>query len=117
MPVIQEGIYSAIQARVGGRVYPVTAPAKPTAPYVVYQRVAATAETDLSDSKGTLLHSRFQFDVFDVDYLNVHAIAEQIAADLASSLKAVRAAPAIDFGFEEEAGVYRVNADFYLRHT
>lgn len=119
MPVVQDNLFSAIQARVAGRVYPVVAPGAPVAPYIVYQRVAGTTETDLADGKGTLHHSRFQIDVFDVDYLNAHAIVELVATDLAAAagFKAVRAAPAIDFGFEEEAGVYRVSGDFYLWHT
>lgn len=119
MPTVDENLYSAAQARVGGRLYPVTAPQSPTAPYGVYQRVAGVANTDLVDGKGVLMRSRYQVDIWADDRAAAQAIAELIAGDLCSSsaFKAVRETPPLDFGFEEETSLYRVTTDFSIAHN
>jgi hypothetical protein len=119
MPTIDENLFGVAKARVSNRLYPVTAPPTPTAPYAIFQCVSSIPQTDLADGKGQLLHSRYQVDVFDPDRANARATCELIAADICSSslFKAIRASAPIDFGYEEEVSLYRMSQDFYIWHS
>ena len=81
--MIQEAIYTRLQAvagltaLVGTRVYPRLMPQNPTYPAITYLLIASPRERAMGSDPG-IVHSRWQFDVWDNDRDVVRDVTEQL---------------------------------------
>ncbi len=115
---IQEDLRARLSALVGGRIYPLFAPEKATAPFIVYTRVAATENLTLDANGGTgnLTNTRFQVDC----YAETYGAAQDLAAAVVAELKGWNTTCTVNLQadlFEEETRLYRVMNDISTWHT
>jgi hypothetical protein len=112
--VIQEQVFSALAPLVSGRVYPNTAPDKPTTPYIVYTRVASTPENTLDDGQ-SIQQTRLQIDIYDKTYAGVQALAQLVEAAL--TVAPIGAIQLLDQDqYEPEVKLHRVIHDYSIWH-
>jgi len=113
--MIQETVYTALQSLVSGRVYPQVAPDKPTAPYIVYARVASSPENTLSSGQ-PIQQTRLQVDIFDKTYAGAIALAEQVIAAMTGAT--VNAIQILEMDqYEPDVKLHRVVHDYSIWHT
>lgn len=78
---IQQDLVVALAGVAGGRVYPQIAPDNPTAPFVVYSRVAGTPSNTLNDGR-SIINSRFQIDCYERTYSGVQSLRSAVMGAL-----------------------------------
>lgn len=112
--MIQETVYTALQSLVGGRVYPNVAPDKPTAPYIVYSRVASSPENTLADGQ-PIQQTRLQVDIYDKTYAGVQTLAESVlTAMTGATVKAIQLLEQDQY--EQDVKLHRVIHDYSIWH-
>jgi hypothetical protein len=108
---IETTIYSALSTLASGKVYPLVAPEKVVAPYIVYSRIASTPENTL-DGGATIDLVRIQVDTYHNTYSAVKSLAESVRLALESSGAKATLQTDQDL-FEPDLKVYRVSQDYY----
>ena len=127
MAVIEEAIYTKLAAAVttaGARIYPVTLPAEPTFPAIVYTRVSTVRYRVLSTGFSHLARPRFQFICWAERYEDAKILANEIIAELDSYSGSVSgeviqssfADQESDF-YEPTRKIYGVLVEFLIAHT
>lgn len=119
---LESGIFSALtndaalSALVGSRVYPVIAPQGVTAPFVVYQPIAAIPATTRGEAH-EISETLVQFSCYGETY----AAATQVRAALVAALDCVAIAggdsPTLQderSDYEEAVELHRADADFLI---
>lgn len=120
MAIILNGIFTALQALAGGRVYPLVAPEGTAAigDYIVYTPAGGTPENTLANGVSAT-QLRLQVDCYsatisDAWSLNGSDLPQTgVNAALAGAFNAT-AVGAPQVIFEEDSRLYRVTQDFYL---
>lgn len=119
---------AAVSALVGARIYPLTAPQKPTYPLITYQRISGPRWTTLDGPTG-IAQPRIQVDA----YATTYAGAKALAAAIRQTLDGYRGAVSTTAGNVRIGGVrletdqdlyeddvdpalYRVQMDFMVTH-
>ncbi len=130
MTTIEDGLHShlaadaGVSALVAARIYPLWAPQKPTAPYVVYSRINTERLHHLSGSSA-LANPHFQFDVFAETFADMVAVAAALRAAL-DNYSGGMGSPVLTVGsvmvvderdtFEPDTGLYHDQLDFSIWH-
>lgn len=99
--------YAAFNTAAGSRLYPDTIPQTPTLPSVSFFRVD-TPRVASHDGDDTLVHPRYQFDIYAGTYLETETVAAALRGALAASGSAVRVVNEFDDpGEVNDMGRYR----------
>ena len=115
--MIQEALYTLLAAitATGGRVYPVVAPALPTSPFMVYERISAIPQNSMSET-ASLINSRVQIDVYSQTYSEAQTVAAAVVTAMNGwSYQNVRLMSRDLFDFETR--LHGVSADFSIWHV
>lgn len=110
--MIEETIFSTLTGLVGGRVYPLIAPDKPTTPFIVYQNVANSPENTLADGV-PINNTRIQLDCYASSYAAVKALAASLQAAMAAAAFTNIQLMNQDL-YEPDVKLYRVQFDYSL---
>lgn len=108
---IETTIYTALSSLASGKVYPLVAPEKVTAPYIVYSRISSTPENTL-DGGATIDLVRIQVDTYANTYSAVKLLAESVRSALEGSAAKATLQTDQDL-FEPDLKVYRISQDYY----
>lgn len=108
---IETTIYTALSSLASGKVYPLVAPEKITAPYIVYSRISSTPENTL-DGGATIDLVRIQVDTYANTYSAVKSLAESVRSALEGSAAKATLQTDQDL-FEPDLKVYRISQDYY----
>lgn len=113
---VQESLYTALQATVGGRLYPLVAPAPVTLPYAVYQVISQVPQNVLSDTPG-LFNTRLQVDVFARLYSECQTLKASVRSAMASGFGNSAKEILTQDLFEDDARLHRVSMDWSVWHN
>ena len=105
-------IFTELSGLVDGKVYPLVAPDKIIAPYIVYSNVATTSENTL-DGGASIDLLRMQVDVYAGTYDQAKELAAQARSSLEGGTGRATLQAEIDL-FEPDLSVFRVSQDFYF---
>lgn len=108
---IETVIYSALSGLASGKVYPLVAPEKVVAPFIVYTRIASTPQNQLNGS-ATLDQVRIQVDTYANTYSAVKALGVQVRSAIEGSSAKATLQTEQDF-YEPELKLYRLTQDYY----
>ena len=108
---IETTIYAALSSLASGKVYPLVAPEKVSAPYIVYSRISSTPENTL-DGGATIDLVRIQVDTYANTYSAVKSLAESVRSTLEGSAAKATLQTDQDL-FEPDLKVYRISQDYY----
>jgi hypothetical protein len=112
---IETAIYTALSGLASGKVYPLVAPEKVTAPYIVYSRISSTPENTL-DGGSTIDLVRIQVDTYANTYSACKNLAESVRVAMESGV--VKSTMQTDQDlFEPDLKVYRISQDYYVWQT
>lgn len=109
--MIEEQLKTTLSSLVGGRVYPMTAPDKPTTPYITYQNIANSPENTLTGVP--VNNTRMQVDCFDKTYSGVKTLAANVVTAMQAASYANVQTMNQDI-YEAEVKLYRVQFDFSI---
>ena len=112
---IETSIYAALSGLASGKVYPLVAPEKVVAPYIVYSRISSTPENTL-DGGSTIVLVRIQVDTYANTYSACKNLAESVRVAMEGGV--VKSTMQTDQDlFEPDLKVYRISQDYYVWQT
>ena len=113
---IETTIYTALSSLASGKVYPLVAPEKVSAPYIVYSRISSTPENTL-DGGATIDLVRIQVDTYANTYSAVKSLAESVRSAMESSASIKATLQSDQDLFEPDLKFYRISQDYYVWQT
>jgi hypothetical protein len=108
---IETTIYTALSSLASGKVYPLVAPEKVAAPFIVYSRIASTPENTL-EGGATIDQVRIQVDTYANTYSAVKSLAESVRSAMEGSGAKATLQTDQDL-FEPDLKLYRISQDYY----
>lgn len=112
---IETSIYTALSSLAAGKVYPLVAPEKVTAPFIVYSRLASIPENTL-DGGSTIDLIRIQVDTYANTYSAAKSLAESVRSAMEGALVKGTLQTDQDL-FEPDLKFYRISQDYYVWQT
>ena len=110
--MIEETLFSTLTGLVSGRVYPMTAPDSPVAPFIIYQNITNSPENTLSDGI-PINNTRMQIDAYAKTYADVKILAASIQSTMQSASFTNILSTNQDL-YEQEVKLYRVQMDYSI---
>lgn len=112
---IETSVHTALSSLAGGKVYPLVAPEKVAAPFIVYSRIASTPENTL-DGGSTIDLVRIQVDTYASTYSACKSLADSVRVQMESGV--VKSTMQTDQDlFEPDLKLYRISQDYYVWQT
>lgn len=129
MTTIADALYTLltsdddVEAIVGLKVYPNRAGENAEAPFIVFQRISGERVHSLSGPSG-LARPRYQIDAYAAAYEDAVALGDAVRAAIDGyretvgdlQIQGVLSESDQDI-FDEEAGLHRVSADYFIWHA
>jgi len=112
--MIQSDIYGLLGTTFGGRLYPMIAPYKPTAPFGVYTRVSTVPAS--IHGVGGLQESRIQIDIYADTYAAALTLANTVKTNVQASLNLASVSLSDADEYEPDTKFYRVILEFTFWH-
>jgi hypothetical protein len=113
---IETQIYTALSGLASNKVYPMVAPDKITAPFIVYSRLSSTPENTL-DGGSTIDLVRIQVDTYENTYSAVKLLAESVRLAMESNVLLKATLQSEQDLFEPDLKFYRISQDYYVWQT